>query len=286
MTTKLITSLAALLTLCFSAGVGAQTGNDKVQVATMAGVSAVQPGKPFWLAFKFTIDPEWHIYWKNPGDSGIATQVKLTLPDGFSAEGLQFPIPKVLKVGDEVNYVYQDEVTLLMKITPTKDLKTGGTIKITGKTSWLVCKENCEPGGSPVSIELPVADAATAANEELFKEWTAKLPVKNDADDVASSTVNDSLTDGNGNGTVKITWKKAPTDIQFIPGSMKTGGIAEIKAATADNASVITFNITNKKDTLPITGLVIFTKADGTKTGLEISIPSTVPAQLQDIMDK
>ncbi len=278
---KAISLLSAVLTVGFLATmVRAQADNDKVQVSAVASVSAIQPGKPFWLGFKFTIEPQWHIYWKNPGDSGLATQVKLTLPEGFTAGELQFPIPTTLRTGDEVNYAYENEVMLLVKITPPADLKTGTPVKIAAKTSWLVCKENCEPGSAPVSVEVPTADTAVAANADLFKEWSSKLPVKQDPADIASSTVTDSISDGNGTGSIKIAWKKAPGEIQFIPGAMKTGSIADVKLVTSDNASDITFNISNKKDALPITGLVIFTMPDGSKTGLEIAIPSTVPPKL------
>jgi len=275
---KSIALLSALLTLCLSAAAFAQAGNDKVQATAIANVSAVQAGKPFWMGFKFTIEPGWHIYWKNPGDSGLATEVKLTLPNGFIAGELQFPVPQRLaQPGDVVNYAYENEVMLLVQITPPKDLPANGSVKIDAKASWLVCKEDCVPGRADVSLELPAADSAGAANEDLFKEWTAKLPVKQDADDIASSTTTGSIADGNGNGSIKIIWKKKPGDVQFIPGAMKTGDISDVKIVTADNATSITFNIKNKKDLNPITGLVTFIRADGGKMGLEVSIPSTVP---------
>jgi len=204
--------------------------------------------------------------------------VKLTLPNRFIAGELQFPVPQRLaQPGDVVNYAYENEVMLLVQITPPKDLPANGSVKIDAKASWLVCKEDCVPGRADVSLELPAADSAGAANEDLFKEWTAKLPVKQDADDIASSTTTGSIADGNGNGSIKIIWKKKPGDVQFIPGAMKTGDISDVKIVTADNATSITFNIKNKKDLNPITGLVTFIRADGGKMGLEVSIPSTVP---------
>jgi len=57
--------------------------DEKARVDTVANVSAIAPGQPFMLGFKFTIAPGWHIYWKNPGDSGLPTEVKLNLPEGF-----------------------------------------------------------------------------------------------------------------------------------------------------------------------------------------------------------
>ena len=124
-------------------------------------------------------------------------------------------------------------------------------------------------------MRSPTGETAVASNEGLFKEWSAKLPVKHDPADIDSSTVKDSIVDGNGTGSISINWKKVPGDIQFLPGVMKNGSIADVKLATADHASSVTFNISNKKDAAPITGLVTFTRADGNKAALEISIPST-----------
>lgn len=41
---------------------------------------SVQPGRPFWAALHLAIDREWHVYWKNPGDSGLPTTVDWILP--------------------------------------------------------------------------------------------------------------------------------------------------------------------------------------------------------------
>ena len=30
----------------------------------------VAPGRPLWLGLQFTHRPDWHTYWKHPGDSG------------------------------------------------------------------------------------------------------------------------------------------------------------------------------------------------------------------------
>jgi len=275
---KLIALFSTLLTLCLWDLAHAQADNmgaenDKVHVSTIADVSAIQAGKPFWVGFKFTIDPGWHIYWTNPGTSGLATQVKLTLPEGFTAGELQFPIPqRLVHPGDEVNYAYENEVVLLMQITPPKNLPVGKSEKIDGRATWLVCKEDCMPGSGSVSIELPVADSAKPANEDLFKEWTAKLPVENEAEYIASYKTQSSIKDGNGNASIKITWKKIPGDIQFIPGAMETGDLSDVKIAADGNDSTITFNIKNKADLTPITGLVTFTKPDGTKSALVVGI--------------
>src|ERR1700722_15895266 len=66
---------------------------EHVRAELLANTSGVQAGKPFWLGVRLTIDPGWHVYWKNPGDAGLPTRVTFTLPNGFSAGPLRFPTP-------------------------------------------------------------------------------------------------------------------------------------------------------------------------------------------------
>jgi len=185
-----------------------------------------------------------------------------------------FPVPSRLQLpGDIVNYAYEDKVMLMVQITPPKNLPVGKSVTISGKTTWLVCKDDCVPGQAKISMELPVAESATPANEDLFKQWTSQLPVKKDAEDISSWSHSKALSNGTGMVTMDIGWKKAPTDVQFIPGVLKNGDINNIKAASAGASSKIRFNIANYKDDEPITGLLVFTSAAGVKTGVEISIP-------------
>jgi DsbC/DsbD-like thiol-disulfide interchange protein len=269
----LLSALLGFICLCSSAM--ADPGSDRVQVTAIADTSAIVPGKPFMVGLTYTIEPGFHIYWKNPGDSGLATEVKLKLPEGFTASELMFPVPSRLQLaGDILNYAYEDKVMLMVQITPPKDLPVGKSITLAGKTTWLVCKDDCVPGQAKISLELLVADSATPANADLFKQWTSQLPVKKDAEDISSWSHSTSLSNGTaGIVTMDIGWKKTPSDVQFIPGALKNGDITNIKVAAAGDSSKISFNLANYTNDEPITGLLVFTSAAGVKTGVEISIP-------------
>src|SRR5262245_12535811 len=61
-----------------------------------ADLIAYAPGKagePITVGVRFNVAPKWHIYWKNPGESGLATTIKLELPEGWSQGDLQYPAP-------------------------------------------------------------------------------------------------------------------------------------------------------------------------------------------------
>src|SRR4051794_3025095 len=97
---------------------GASSANGElVRAKLLADVSAIQPGQPFTVGVLLTIEPGWHVYWKNPGDSGLSTSAKWTLPEGFKAGDLQFPVPTRFDLeGGLVNYGYHDEVMLTATI--------------------------------------------------------------------------------------------------------------------------------------------------------------------------
>ena len=136
-----------------------------VAAELLAEDGAIVPGKPFTVGLKLEIDPGWHTYWKNPGDSGLATKIEWQLPEGFSAGPIQFPTPHRFEVDfggiKQVGLGYtHDEVPLhLIQITPPAQLETGEEITLSGKATWLMCDDHqCVPGGVDLSLALPVAN--------------------------------------------------------------------------------------------------------------------------------
>jgi thiol:disulfide interchange protein DsbD len=87
------------------------------------------------VALEFQLEPGWHIYWKNPGDSGEATTVKWNLPEGWSEVDLMFPTPHAIDAGGVINYGYENKVTLLARLKPPVDY-SGETVNLTGEASY------------------------------------------------------------------------------------------------------------------------------------------------------
>ena len=45
----------------------------------------------------FKLEPGWHVYWKNAGDSGEPPHIQWTLPKGVTAGPMQFPRPSACR---------------------------------------------------------------------------------------------------------------------------------------------------------------------------------------------
>src|SRR3954465_459503 len=117
--------LCALLLLAALRPAGAQTyeGRELVQAKLLADVTAVVPGKAFTAGVLLRMVPNWHTYWKFPGDAGLPTEIAWKLPDGWKVGEIQWAIPlKLNEPGDIQIYGYHDEVLLMQEITPPASL--------------------------------------------------------------------------------------------------------------------------------------------------------------------
>src|ERR1700676_880759 len=63
-------------------------------------------GVPADAGLYFKLEPGWHVYWKNAGDSGEPPRIKWTLPQGISVSPLQFPAPTRLPLGPLMDFGY------------------------------------------------------------------------------------------------------------------------------------------------------------------------------------
>ena len=66
---------------------------EAVEIELVAEREALAPGETSLLGLRIRHDPQWHTYWRNPGDSGLPTTVRLALPEGWSAGGIVWPAP-------------------------------------------------------------------------------------------------------------------------------------------------------------------------------------------------
>src|SRR5258708_10441816 len=117
---------------------------EHVEAQLVADRSAAQPGKPVLVGLRLRMEPQWHTYWRNPGDSGLPTRIQWLLPEGWKAGEIQWPYPQLLPVGPLMNYGYEDEVVLLAELTPPASA-TAGTFPIKARAEWLGLQDNCLP---------------------------------------------------------------------------------------------------------------------------------------------
>jgi thiol:disulfide interchange protein DsbD len=130
----------------------------------------VAPGQPLWLGLQITHQPEWHTYWKNPGDSGLPTDLAWTLPAGLDAGEIAWPLPRKIPIGTLANYGYEGTVLLPVPVTVASSFAPGPLAKnatIELRASWLVCRKECIPEEGEFTLQLPL-QSTTALHGAAF----------------------------------------------------------------------------------------------------------------------
>ena len=127
--------------------------------------TTVTPGETFRLGVHLTMLDEWHTYWKSPGDIGLPTNIKWSLPTGASSTPYEFPLPHRYNDGVSTSYGYSDSVLFFTEVSVPADLPAG-EITLGAEAEWLVCKTQCIKGGA--SLQLPVQVASQPSTKSPF----------------------------------------------------------------------------------------------------------------------
>ena len=138
----------------------------------------VGPGQPLWLGLQITHQPEWHTYWKNPGDSGLPAELAWTLPAGLDAGEIAWPLPKKIPIGTLANYGYEGTVLLPVPVTVASTFAPGPLAKdatIQLRASGLVCRKECIPEEGEFTLQLPI-QSTTALSGAAFEAAAKAQP--------------------------------------------------------------------------------------------------------------
>lgn len=147
-----------------------------VQAQLHSEFSTISPGHLYTLAIALEQEPNWHTYWTNPGDSGGATQLQWSGPEGAYFDGIQWPLVHRYEVGPLVNYGFSDTTYLLTDFSIPSDYSQD-TVTINVQADWLACEEVCIPGTAQLSVTLNVGIPAVAeSNREHFMQARQDLP--------------------------------------------------------------------------------------------------------------
>lgn len=147
-----------------------------LEATLIADQDSISPGSTFTLGVNFVLEPGWHIYWKNPGDSGLPPKFSWTTSPGVSVSDPIWPYPHRIATGPLVNYGYGN-VLIPFQARVAQTAKTG-TASVTATLEWLVCREECLPGEGAITIQLPIKKetALPSAHAKAFERAFAEVP--------------------------------------------------------------------------------------------------------------
>ena len=180
--------------------------------------SGLVAGTTNFVAVSFDIDEGWHVYWPGQNDTGFATTIELTLPEGWEAGEPRWPAPhRYVSAGGILDHVYEDgEATILIPIVIPEDAEIGPA-RLSADLEWLVCREACIPGWKTVGIKTSVLGPMTrprpSEHRSRFQAARARFPVELPLDPELRSRLPEP--------GVTIAWKNGVLVVSLDPGSLR-----------------------------------------------------------------
>ncbi|MEM9571656.1 MAG: thioredoxin family protein [Pseudomonadota bacterium] len=135
-------------------------GHARVELISERALAV--PGETVWFGLSFEIDPNWHIYWVNPGDAGIPPEITWGDTSGVAEDSVgafKWPLPELLPVvpGQIMDYGYSDQVVLPFPVDIPED--ADGPILFEGVADYLICEDICIPESADIRLLLSVGAA-------------------------------------------------------------------------------------------------------------------------------
>jgi thiol:disulfide interchange protein len=248
------------------------------KVELILSADAARPDDTVMAGIHLTMQSGWHTYWRNPGDAGIATSVKWTLPPGITAGPIQWPVPDKLLTPPLTSYVYSNEVTLLVPLKIATDA-TPGSLELKAAVKWQECSELCVLGQQDVTAPLTIGSESTpSANAPLIQIAATKLPAND-----PSLVVDARWETEDKSRPMVIEWHSAspPAQVDFFPYENDNYEVHGETERLPDDAGQVRLRklVEKSGDTWPtkIDGLLV-SRADGTAPWQAREVSLDVPS--------
>ena len=128
----------------------------------------------FYVGLKLDMDPGWHTYWQNPGDSGGPFSIMWSHSMDVIIEDVSWPIPEIIPYDPLITYGYKDFVIFPFKVFKQPDSQLG---LLSAELEFLICSDICIPESAKLSIDLSKLNRSSELLDAVNKLPNKVLPI-------------------------------------------------------------------------------------------------------------
>lgn len=151
--------------------------DNRVDAQLISETDRLSPGGSSKIALKLSPQSGWHVYWSNPGDSGMPPRITWTLPPNVRVGQLRHPAPVAKDAAGFVSYVHPGDVSLLADIHIPSSMPAGTPLTLIANVQWLSCSDNmCVPEKARLTLDLAVGTGIGSRSTGEFNAFEAALP--------------------------------------------------------------------------------------------------------------
>lgn len=268
-----LTPLTAAVLLAAGVPTAGAASDALVEARLVVDTAAPAPGSQLWAGVHLVMAEGWHVYWHNPGESGLATEVRWEDLGGVEISPTQWPAPAAFESpGGISSYGYGGEVVLPARLlVPAEGWPRQPLAAWVG---WLACREKCVLGEARLELELPVTAAVAARGRELIEDAVAATPAPAEAAPFAVRTVTGPDTgDGAGDLVAWLSWPaEAPARVEWFPAPGEGLRVTEARAASRGALTRLDARVGRDRPEASLPGVLVATDDAGRRSAWAISL--------------
>jgi DsbC/DsbD-like thiol-disulfide interchange protein len=119
------------------------------------------------------LDPGWHTYWRNPGETGVPPSFDFSASENVSSVEVFYPAPERFDDGASFSLIYRDEVVFPIAVTPV-DRSRPVHLKLAA--SFGACDQICVPTRAAADLNVPIAAPADPLADARLALYLARVP--------------------------------------------------------------------------------------------------------------
>ena len=246
--------------------------------------TAVTDSEPTYLALQILLDPDWHTYWKNPGDSGAAPILSISAPESVKVSDTIFPLPQRFDAPPLTTIGYEKQVFFIFQVdvNPEKKPEPGSVVKIKLDAEWLVCKVECIPATAVFEIDLLTGPSDRKPSEyfHILSNAVTNIPQTH-------SQLVTWLSPEKRNSDIILTGKTDPASglipVDFFPliGSASSAAKPEVLSQEFSLKLKSSLEVSNSNDkSVKVEGIALIKDTAGRYFGIEVDLPLTEGASV------
>ncbi len=155
--------------------------NEEARTRILSPFGLESDGRTVWIGLEIDLEPEWHSYWKNPGDAGLPPAFPEFDEELISDLEVYFTPPQFYPFGGGLDANgYANGVIYPVKLTLTDKALAADRIPLNLGLFYLVCKDLCIPHDESFDGELilnrPGSTESSAPYSDKLRKALALLP--------------------------------------------------------------------------------------------------------------
>ena len=127
------------------------------------------------LALHFQTQPDWHIYWRSPGDAGYPPKIDWAGSVNIKSAEFLWPVPHRYSVGNIETIGYTGDVVLPISVTLAQ---AGAQTVANANLDYLTCKDICVPHQYQFQLQFYVGPFLPSPDKDLIEFTKTLVPDK------------------------------------------------------------------------------------------------------------